>query len=294
MSFFRMCRFACVALASLAAVVLAQAQQPGKANFLRIGAGPNLSADSDDRDNANNLLHSFVKSETGYDNKIIDEKSWSDVVEKLAGKQLELGVVQGYEFAWAREKNPKLAALAVAINDYPYRTIYLVVNKDSKTADFAGLKGQTVAVAKLGQGYTRLYVDKHARAAGQEADAYFAKISSPLTIEEALDEVVDGASGAAVVDKPGLEAYRRRKPGRASLLKEVSKSEPLPPPVIIYQDGDLDKTTVTKVRDGLLNAHKKKDGQRLLTIFRLTAFQTVPADLDKVLIETQKSYPAPK
>src|SRR5207244_6848780 len=55
---------------------------------------------------------------------------------------------------------------------------------------------------------------------------FFPKITSPENTEDALDDVVDGVVQAAVVDRAGLEAYKRRKPGRFNRLKEVARSQP--------------------------------------------------------------------
>src|SRR5207244_11836898 len=87
---------------------------------------------------------------------------------------------------------------------------------------------------------------------------FFPKITSPENTEDALDDVVDGVVQAAVVDRAGLEAYKRRKPGRFNRLKEVARSQPLPPPLVAYYEGVLDQDTLKRFGDGLLNARRKE------------------------------------
>jgi ABC-type phosphate/phosphonate transport system substrate-binding protein len=134
-------------------------------------------------------------------------------------------------------------------------------------------------------------VEREAQAAGKKVDAYFSKVLAPENTEDALDDVVDGMVGAAAVERVGLESYKRRKPGRFKQLKELAKSRPFPPVVVAYVDGSLDAKTLQRFREGLLGAARKERGEMLLTLFRLTGFEEVPRDFDKVLTETHKAYP---
>jgi hypothetical protein len=98
----------------------------------------------------------------------------------------------------------------------------------------------------------------------------------------------------AVVDRVGLEAYRRRKPGRFNRLRELMHSQAFPPPLVVYYDGILDKATRQRFLDGLLGANQKEKGQSLLTLFKLTGFIVPPNNFEQVLAETRKAYPPPK
>src|SRR5262249_40938735 len=91
----------------------------------------------------------------------------------------------------------------------------------------------------------------------------------------------------------GLEVYQRRKPGRFARLKKLSESPLMPPALIAYYDGNLDPQIVTRLRDGLTEAHQKRDGELFLTLFRLTRFAPPPRDFEPVLADTMKTYPAP-
>jgi hypothetical protein len=104
--------------------------------------------------------------------------------------------------------------------------------------------------------------------------------------------VVDGVVQATVVDRAGLEAYKRRKPGRFTELKELARSQAMPPTVLAYDEAFLDARTCQRFRDGLMAANKKERGQTLLTFFRLTGFEGIPKDFDQVVAATNKAYPA--
>jgi len=289
-------------LASLTAFCLyatglpADTPQQGKADFLHIGSCASLALDASGgkEDVAIDNLKSFIKSETGFDSDILRQKTWSDVADKLAKKEIELGVFQGIEFAWAHHKYPNLRPLALAVNGDSYRFASVLARKDDKATDFAGLRGRTIALPAVGQSQLRVFVDRLSQAQGKAPEAFFSKITSPENIEDTLDDLADGMVQAAAVDRVGLEAYKRRKPGRFARLKVIAESSAFPPPLIAYLDQALAKAKLDRFQEGLLNARQKEGGQRLLTLFKLTGFEKVPANFNEVVAAVQKEYPRPK
>jgi ABC-type phosphate/phosphonate transport system substrate-binding protein len=261
---------------------------------LHIGSSGSLTAATDTprEKGALDSLQSFIKSEAGLDNDIVRQKGWRELADKLNKDELQIGVFQGYELAWAREKYPGLKPLALAVDVYRYPEAYVVARKDDKAADFAGLKGQTVGLPNTGQRYLRMYIDRQAQAAGaKKADDFFAKVVLSDSVEDLLDDVVDGKVQAAVADRAALEAYKKRKPGRFAQIKPVAHSQPLPPVTVVYHDKALSEATLKRFQDGLLRANKSDRGQTILTSFRLTGFDAPPADFDKVLAEARKAFP---
>jgi len=269
-------------------------QQP-KLEILRIGSSDSFtgSTKADKEKAALNTLKAFIKEETGLDNEIQRQKGWRQLADKMAKGQLQLGVFQGYELAWAQEGHPKLKPLALAVNVYPYPTVYVLVKKDNPAKDFAGLQGQTLSVPANGEGILRLFVEEQTQKAGKTLDTFFSKITAPENVEDALDDVVDGVTQATVADKAVLEAFKSRKPGRFKQLRSVAESKPLPPPVVAYYDKQLDDATLQHFKQGLLNASQKERGQTMLTLFHLTSFIDVPPDFAQVLAATRKAYPPP-
>jgi ABC-type phosphate/phosphonate transport system substrate-binding protein len=277
----------------LAIPAAAVTRQEGKLDVLRIGSSGTLTGDNQGTKEKSALetLKAFIKDETGLNNEILRQKNWRELADKMAKGKLQVGVFQGYEYAWAQEKYPALKPLALAINVYRYPVVYVVVKRDNPAKDFAGLKGQAVAVPGTGQQYLRLFIERACAAQGKKPEEFFAKIKSPENFETALDEVVDGTLQAVVADRAALEGYKRRKPGRFRQLREVDKSQPLPPTVIAYYDSVLDEATLKRFRDGLLNASRTEKGETMLTYFRLTGFETVPSDFARVLAQSRKDYP---
>jgi ABC-type phosphate/phosphonate transport system substrate-binding protein len=226
-------------------------------------------------------------------NDIQGQQRWDILSDKLAKGQLQVGVFQGYEFAWAQEKVPQLKPLALGINGERYPVACVVVKHDNTAKSFADLKGQTLVMPATTQGYLKLFVDRQAELGKQKTEAFFAKIMRTPDVEDALDDIVDGKAQVIVVDQSTLQAYKRRKPGRFSQLREVAHSQPFPPIVVAYCGAFLDQSTILRFKDGLLGAAQKEKGETLLTLSHLTGFDNVPPDFDRVLAESRKNYPHP-
>jgi ABC-type phosphate/phosphonate transport system substrate-binding protein len=270
----------------------ARAQQPD-VKVLQIGSSESLTGavNKEKEKGAMDSLKAFIKDETGLENVIERQKDWRAVTNKLAKRELHLGVYQGYEFAWAQGDQPGLKPLAIAVNVYRYPVVYVIVNKSDPAKNFAGLQGKSISIPANGQGILRLFVDRQAQALGKTVDTFASKITTPEDVESALDDVVDNMTQATVVDRAALEAFKRRKPARFAKLRPVAQSQPLPPPVIAYFEKHLDDATLERLQKGLLGASQKERGQTLLTLFHLTNFELSPPDFGQVLEATRKAYP---
>jgi ABC-type phosphate/phosphonate transport system substrate-binding protein len=280
-------------LLSVAATAIAQ---PAKVGVLRIGSTGTITgnADSPKEKAGHETLRRFITEETGLANEITGQLKWEELTAKLAKGEYHLGVFQGYEFAWALEKNPGLKPLALGVNVYRYPIACAMVRRDNPATNFAGLKGQTLIVPATNQMFLNLFVERQCEALQVKPEVFFSKTTTSENVEDALDDIVDGKAQVVVIDQTSLEAFKRRKPGRFSQLKEVARSQPFPPVVIAYYGSVLDEGTLRKFKECLFNASRKDKGEMLLTLSRLTAFEAVPDDFGKVLVATRKAYPAAK
>jgi len=275
----------------LVVALAARAQQQGQG--LRIGSSGTLTGSTEGvkETAALKTLQVFIKDETGLANEIQRQKNWRELASKLAKGELQLGVMQGFEYAWAQQEFPELKPLALAVNVYLYPVVYVVERKSDTAASFTDLKGKGLSLATSALPVVELYLKRECLSAGGRLNTFFAKLEKPENVEDALDDVVDGKVQATGVDRAALEGYKRRKPGRFQQLKQVSHSEPLPPAIVCYYDSQLDTATRQRFLDGLTNAHKKEKGEMMLTLFHLTRFEAPPADFNKVLAETRQHYP---
>src|SRR5262249_49082593 len=150
------------------------------------------------------------------------------LAEQLARGQTELAVFTGVEFAWARQKNTKLHALVIAVNQNRCLRVHVMVRQDCAAARLADFKEMPISVPRCSLEHCELFVRRQASLCGGDGAAAFSQLCRPADVEDALDDVVDGKSQAAVVDGAALDCYQKRKPGRFGRLKELHKPELFP------------------------------------------------------------------
>jgi ABC-type phosphate/phosphonate transport system substrate-binding protein len=233
----------------------------------------------------------MVQAQTGLEAEVLRGDEPLVLARKIRDNEIQLGIFQGVEYAWAKEKYPELKPLMVIINQHPKRHGVLVVRGDDKITGFGDLKGKTVAMPMYSRCHCELFLQRGT--GGAEAKKYFADLVRLENSEDALDDLVDGRCEGVVLDIVALESYQRRKPARAARLNVATKSEPFPPSVVAYRPGKVDNKRLKQFQDGMLRSNETTLGRQLLLLWRMSAFQAVPADLDTQLDEILKFYPAP-
>jgi hypothetical protein len=215
-----------------------------------------------------------------------------DLGKKLTNHQIELGVFQGFEFAWVQEKYPDIKPLVIAVNKHRNRKAHLMVREDSQVGSVAGLKGKELAIPTRSRDHCRLFVERTCRECGSPTSEFFSKVNERLNVEDALDRLADDELQAVVVDDVALECYQNRKPGRFSHLKDLCQSEWFPDTIVAYVPGVFNKTNLDRLRHGLMTADRCSVGRQLLTLWLMTAFEDLPDGFDKMLADINKTYPS--
>jgi ABC-type phosphate/phosphonate transport system substrate-binding protein len=233
-------------------------------------------------------LKALVERQTGRKCELVIEKQLDQLADKLARKQLDMAALMVYELAWLRVKDTKLRPLVIAVNGKLPLCAHVLIHKDAPTTSMAQLKDKILAQPKDLPPFCRLFTERQCPKSPQ---AFFKQITTPPTLEDAIDDVIDGAAAATVVDSLCLESYRRRKPGRATRLKEVQKSIAFPAGAIIYRDGNLPERDLQEFREELLRSKEDADATRLLTLWKLTSFEAVPDHYERTLAAVSKEYP---
>ena len=236
---------------------------------------------------------SVMKAQTGVPGELVVGGDPFQLAKMLIDNEVQLGVFHGIEYGWVREKHPELQPLMIAVSKHQHVHCALIVRASSDAEEFADLEGGTLALPKGTREHTRLFLNKHCQACGHEQDTHFKKTTIPPTIEDALEDVVDGNVTAALVDEVGFEEYKRRKPTRCTQLRSLIRSEVFPSGAIVYHPGFLDEATLKRFRHGMLTADKSIMGKQMLMMWRLTGFEPVPKDYDETLKNIIKVYPPP-
>jgi ABC-type phosphate/phosphonate transport system substrate-binding protein len=206
--------------------------------------------------------------------------------------KMDLGLFQGFEFAWVQMKFPKLKPLMIAEDHQPYVSVLLVTRSDSDITGFHDLRGKRVSLPMQSGGHCYLYLDCQCDKESCAPEKFFAKVVKHDSFEHGLDGVATGKVDAVIVDSLSLQRYGVVHPGRAPLLKTVDKTVKFPSPVVAYREGGLDQQTLTTFRQGMLKANKNPESRGLMTLWRLTAFAAVPDDYQQTLDNIRKAFPA--
>jgi ABC-type phosphate/phosphonate transport system substrate-binding protein len=238
-------------------------------------------------------FQALMRAQTGLEGEVVTVGDAQDLGSRLHDGKVELGVFHGFEFAWAQDKYPDLRPLVIAVNHKRVLHAYVVVREDSTAADLADLKGQAVAVPRKSREHCMLFLDRACRQLKSEPKDFFGTLVAHGSTEEALDDLLRDKVQAALVDSVSLDTYEQLKPGCFARLKVLKQSEPFPSSVVAYRLGALDPVTLGKFRDGMINANQNPRGKELMTMWRLSAFENVPADYQQALSAILRAYPPP-
>jgi len=239
-------------------------------------------------------FRSLLESSTGLTGEVVQGGDPLSLADKLKADKVQLGVFHGVEFAWARQRNPKLQVIALCVNKKPTLRAELIVQAASKFMDPADLRGKTLAVPDENREHCNLFLGRKCVPAGTTPEKFYKKVEKRADVEEALDDVVNGNMQAALVDGLAWDAYRKSKPGAAKRLRVLKESEPFPATALACQEGHFTAARVKQIRAGLIRAGTTRRGKQLLDQLRLTAFEAVPAQYEKQLSAILAAYPPPK
>jgi ABC-type phosphate/phosphonate transport system substrate-binding protein len=238
-------------------------------------------------------FRTLMRAQTGLDGQLVTVPDAFELGSRLQDDKVQLGVFHGFEFAWARQKFQDLRPLCIVINRQRNLYAYVMVKEDSPVKNFADLKGKAVALPLRSREHCRLYLERLCAAAGQEPERFLGQTVTSAHVEAALDDVLRGKVQAAVVDGVSLECYRHVKPGCGARLRVLSQSEIFPAAVVAYRQGALDAATLNRFKNGMITANQNERGRDLMSMWKVTAFEAVPADYEQTLTNVLRAYPPP-
>jgi ABC-type phosphate/phosphonate transport system substrate-binding protein len=279
-----------------AGLVTAAVGDEPKKETVRIGLTDTLFRDNPESrtEKAAKPFQSLFEEQTGLSGEAVPGVRPDELAGQLKDGKLQLAIFQGFEYAWAREKDRDLKPLMIAVNKKPQLRAMIVVRNDSGAKDLAGLKGKTIAVPRRIREHCQLFLERSCATAGGAPKDFFGKVLTPTASEEAVDAVVNGQVDAALADGIFLDWYEKNKAARFARLKTVEKSPAFPAVVIVYRAGGLSDAALERLRKGMLSAKDNPRGKELMELCQMTSFEPVPDDYDKLLTEIAKAYPPPE
>jgi ABC-type phosphate/phosphonate transport system substrate-binding protein len=234
---------------------------------------------------------SLLEQATGVTGSIVQGGSARGLAAKLQKDEVQLGVFQGVEFAWARVANAKLEPIVICVNQTRTVRAFLIVRSASSISKVADLKNKSLILPVETREHCKVFLERRCVAAASSPSRFYKKILEAADVEEALDEVVDGRVTAAVVDSLPWSSYKKGKPGCARKLRVLEVSEPFPAAAVACQAGRFNASQLRRFRSGLIASKDSAKGKKMMEFLRITGFETVPDDYEGLLTAVAKAYP---
>jgi ABC-type phosphate/phosphonate transport system substrate-binding protein len=281
-------------LALVLAPLAARATEPTEAT-IRIGMVQTLLKDVPDTLVAlmAQPFNTLMKTQTGMKGDMIRSGDALALGKDLAEQKVQLGIFLGYEFAWAKQKYPELEPLMIVINQHKELHAFIVIRADSELTKLSELKDQALALGKGIRPHCHLFLDKCCKDHCQCEPCNLCKLANTSSMEDALDDVVEGQAQATLVDSVAWESYQRRKPSRFAQLKIFEESGIFPAAVVAHKPGVLTADQIEKFKKGMATAHESVLGRQLLTLWKITNFEPVPENYSQTLKDIVVVYPPP-
>jgi ABC-type phosphate/phosphonate transport system substrate-binding protein len=278
----------------LASLAVAEKKIPERP-LVRIGLMNSLFRDAPEsfRQAMLEPFRTLMESQTGIKGELETAPSAHELGLKLNDNKIQLAVFNGVEFGWAQQEFLRLKPLMIAVNKHRELFAHIVIPNDSKLKDFSELQNQTVALPRQSRHHCHLFFEHCQQEARRQRQNFKIQVATPAGTEAALDDLIRGKVQACVADGVALESYKHEKPGNYEKLKILKKSDPFPSAVVAYLPGVLAEETLARFRTGMMRAHETSVGRQLLAMSRLTGFEKVPADYQKMVNEIVKLYPVP-
>src|SRR5262249_36212881 len=108
-------------------------------------------------------FRALMQGQTRSSSEVARPSNALTMAQQIANKEVELGVFQGIEFAWVREKHPELRPLVVAVNVHPNRQAHLIVRSDEPAAKIGDLKGKKLVIPRHSREHCQLFIDHSCR-----------------------------------------------------------------------------------------------------------------------------------
>lgn len=230
----------------------------------------------------------MMKTQTGFDGKLNFSPDGLALAEQINAGKIHIGVFQGHEFAFARNKYPNLIPVAVTSPLRPNQA-FCIVRWNCKAADIGGLKGEKISLPPVHRDYCEMFLAK------QKADhmkgGNFSGTLKAATAADAIQDVIDEKAALTVVDAATVHFFQQVFPGQFKNVKILCQSDPFPSGCVVVKKDELDPKTIEKFRKALFNAPTDPVGKPMLATWKLNGFQIVPDDYELQLKKVLKTYP---
>lgn len=213
----------------------------------------------------------YIGEELGIPVEMVHRRSYEEMDRLLEKAEVKIAFICSYPYV--RDKDAFGVELLVVpkVNGKTTYHSCIIVHKDSPINSFAELKGKTFAFTDPRSNSGRLYPVYLLRTMGKTPEEFFKKTiysySHNKSVELVAKKKVDGAAVESIV----FEYMVKTGSPYASQVKVIKRSPPFGiPPVVVTKD--INPGLKEKIRNILLNMHRKEKGRRILNSMLIESF----------------------
>lgn len=240
---------------------------------------------------ANQPFKDLMMAQTGLSGDIVNDADAMNIAKMLTDGKLQLAVLLGHEYAWAKNKYPELDAIVCAVPKPKEVQAFILVRHDCKGSSLADMKGSKLVIPSGLRDHAKLFFEK--RKSEEMGTETFCSIVKSGTVHDSIHKLIEGDADVTVTDAASWSYFQKLYPGPAQNVKVMAKSDVFPPTVVVYKKGGISAETLEKFREGMLTAHKNSKGQKMMTTIKMERFDSLPSNYNEMVTECLKNYPLP-
>ena len=211
----------------------------------------------------------YIAAKTGIKAYMVSGLSYDTVNRMLEAGAVHMAFVCGYPYVLNKDTSKSsvklMAAPVMEDESYggkPVYYSYIIVNKDSKAASFADLKGQRFVfnetISNSGYNMPRAKLIEM-----NETKGFFSAVERSGSHEESIRMVAEGKADASAIDSLVFDYARFTKQPYIEKVKIIDKLGPAAIPPVVYSS-KLSPELVKKIQNALLGMDQDAAGQAIL------------------------------
>ncbi|MFN3739462.1 MAG: phosphate/phosphite/phosphonate ABC transporter substrate-binding protein [Thermodesulfovibrionales bacterium] len=213
----------------------------------------------------------YIGEELGMPVEMVHRRSYEEMDRLLQNGEVKIAFICSYPYVKDRETFGVELLVVPKVNGKTTYHSYIIVHKDSPINSFSELKGKTFAFTDPRSNTGRLYPLYLLKTMGKTPEEFFKKTiysySHNKSVELVAKKKVDGAAVESIV----FEYMLKTGSPYASQVKIIKRSPPFGiPPVVVTKD--MNPELGAKIRNALLNMHRKEKGKRILDSMMIEGF----------------------
>ena len=166
---------------------------------------------------ANQPFLDLMKSQTGLDGEVFCDAEAMNLARDVDNGKLQLGVLSGHEYAWAKQKYPDLEPLVCSVPKPREVQAFILIRHDNKAASLGDMKGAKLVLAAGLKDHAKLFFEK--RKSEELGSETFCSLAKTSTVHDAIHKVIDGDADITAVDQASWSYFQKLSPARPRMSK---------------------------------------------------------------------------